>query len=42
MLGSGGQFLTKSRRYSVTLGQLRQARADHRHANRSPDAGRDA
>ena len=42
MLGYGGQFLTKSRRYSVTFGQLRQARADHRRANRPPDADRDA
>ena len=32
MLGYGGHFLTKSRRYSVTFGQLRQARADHRRA----------
>jgi hypothetical protein len=29
MLGYGGHFLTKSRRYSVTFGQLRQARTDH-------------
>ncbi len=28
MLGYGGHFLTKSRRYSVTFGQLRQARTD--------------
>jgi hypothetical protein len=36
MLGYGGHFLTKSRRYSVTLGQLRKARADHRRAARHP------
>ena len=34
MLGYGGHFLTKSRRYSVTFGQLRAARADHRRATR--------
>jgi hypothetical protein len=42
MLGFGGHPLTKSRRYSVTFGQLRQARADHRRATRPPDPGRDA
>ena len=42
MLGYGGQFLTKSRRYSVTFGQLRAARAEHRRALRPPDADRDA
>ena len=36
MLGYGGHFLTKSRRYSVTFGQLRTARADHRRATRPP------
>ena len=36
MLGYGGHFLTKSRRYSVTFGQLRTARADHRRAARPP------
>jgi hypothetical protein len=41
MLGYGGHFLTKSRRYSVTFGQLRQARTDHRRASRPPDADRD-
>ena len=41
MLGYGGHFLTKSRRYSVTFGQLRQARTDHRHAQRHPDGERD-
>ncbi|MEV5408629.1 replication initiator [Thermopolyspora sp. NPDC052614] len=30
MLGYRGHFSTKSRRYSTTLGTLRQARADHR------------
>src|SRR5207237_5418692 len=29
MLGFRGHFSTKSRRYSTTLGALRQARADH-------------
>ena len=42
MLGYGGHFLTKSRRYSVTFGQLRAARTEHRRANRPPDPGRDA
>jgi hypothetical protein len=42
MLGYGGHFLTKSRRYSVTFGQLRQARADHRRATRPADPGQDA
>ena len=42
MLGYGGHFLTKSRRYSVTFGQLRQARTEHRRATRPPDADRDA
>jgi hypothetical protein len=42
MLGYGGHFLTKSRRYSVTFGQLRAARTDHRRASRPPDADRDA
>jgi len=30
MLGFGGHFLTKARRYSVTFTQLRQARTDYR------------
>ncbi|MEU7984434.1 replication initiator [Streptosporangium canum] len=30
MLGYRGHFSTKSRRYSISLGDLRQARADHR------------
>ena len=42
MLGYGGHFLTKSRRYSVTFGQLRKARTDHRRASRPPGADRDA
>ena len=33
MLGFGGHFSTKSRRYSVTLGSLRQARIDWRRAH---------
>ena len=41
MLGYGGHFLTKSRRYSVTFGQLRKARADHRRAERHPGGQRD-
>ena len=36
-LGYGGHFLTKSRRFSVTFGQLRAARKDHRRAQRHPD-----
>ena len=38
MLGYGGHFLTKSRRYSVTFGQLRRARAEHRKHQRHPTA----
>jgi hypothetical protein len=41
MLGYGGHFLTKSRRYSVTFGQLRRARAEHRRLERWPDGERD-
>jgi hypothetical protein len=41
MLGYGGHFLTKSRRYSVTFGQLRRARTDHRRAERHPGGERD-
>ncbi|MGH3180407.1 MAG: replication initiator [Streptosporangiaceae bacterium] len=41
MLGYGGHFLTKSRRYSVTFGQLRAARTDHRRQERHPDGERD-
>jgi hypothetical protein len=40
-LGYGGHFLTKSRRYSVTFGQLRRARTDHRRAERHPGGERD-
>ena len=40
MLGYGGHFLTKSRRYSVTFGQLRAARTSYRRAQRHPDGGR--
>jgi hypothetical protein len=40
-LGHGGHFLTKSRRYSVTFGQLRRARADHRKQQRHPHGERD-
>jgi hypothetical protein len=42
MLGYGGHFLTKSRRYSVTFGELRAARADHRRATRPAEPGQDA
>ena len=38
MLGYGGHFLTKSRRYSVTFGQLRAARTDYRRTQRHPTA----
>ncbi len=41
MLGYGGHFLTKSRRYSVTFTRLRQARIDHRRAERHPDDEKD-
>ncbi len=36
-LGHGGHAITKSRRFSVTFGQLRAARRDHRRAQRYPD-----
>jgi hypothetical protein len=36
-LGYGGHFLTRSRRYSVTFGELRTARRDHRRTQRHPD-----
>jgi hypothetical protein len=36
-MGYGGHFLTKSRRFSVTFGQLRSARKEHRRAQRHPD-----
>ena len=41
MLGYGGHFLTKSHHYSVTFGQLRKARIDHRRAERHPAGERD-
>jgi hypothetical protein len=41
MLGYGGHFLTKSRRYSITFGQLRAARTDHRRTTRLPEPGYD-
>jgi hypothetical protein len=41
MLGYGGHFLTKSRRYSVTFGELRAARTSHRRAQRHPGGERD-
>jgi hypothetical protein len=41
MLGHGGHFLTKSRRYSTTFGQLRRDRQDHRRAQRHPGGERD-
>lgn len=41
MLGYGGQFLTKSRRYSVTFGELRAARTAHRRREHHPDGERD-
>ena len=41
MLGYGGHYLTKSRRYSVTFGQLRAARTQHRRAQRHPDGETD-
>jgi hypothetical protein len=41
MLGYGGHFLTKSRRYSVTFGQLRRARTEHRRRQRHPHGEHD-
>ena len=41
MLGYGGHFLTKSRRYSVTFGYIRGERATRRRAERHPDGERD-
>ena len=40
-LGHGGHFLTKSRRYSVTFGQLRRARTEYRKQQQHPDSERD-
>jgi hypothetical protein len=39
--GHGGHFLTKSRRYSVTFGLLRRARAEYRSQQRHPNGHRD-
>jgi replication initiator protein RepSA len=41
MLGYGGHFLTKSRRYSVTFGHLRGERVQYRRLEHSPDGERD-
>jgi hypothetical protein len=41
MLGHGGHFLTKSRRYSTTFGRLRRDRTDHRKAQRHPHGEHD-
>ncbi|MCH6161430.1 replication initiator protein RepSA [Streptomyces marispadix] len=41
MLGFRGHFSTKSRRYSTTLGALRQARADYRAAEQAQVLGLD-
>jgi len=41
MLGHGGHFLTKSRRYSTTFGRLRRDRQDHRKTQRHPGGERD-
>jgi hypothetical protein len=41
MLGYGGHFLTKSRAYSVTFGQLRKARTSHRRQQNHPGGERD-
>jgi hypothetical protein len=42
MLGFRGHFASKSRRYSITLGRLRQARRDHTRHRLHPDrAGRE-
>jgi len=42
MLGYGGHFLTKSRRYSVTFTQLRRARTEHRRSCRPQGSDRDS
>ncbi len=42
MLGFRGHFASKSRRYSTTLGRLRQARRDYVRARLAPDAAADA
>ncbi len=41
MLGYGGHFLTKSHAYSVTFGQVRTARTEHRHEQNHPGGERD-
>jgi Replication initiator protein, pSAM2 len=41
MLGFGGHFMTKSGRYSVTFGQLRAARREHRRTQHHPDGETD-
>ena len=41
MLGYGGHFLTKSRRYSVTFTQLRRARLEHRKRQHHPTGQHD-
>ena len=41
MLGYRGHFLTKSRRYSVTFGQLRATRTDYRRTQHHPDGEKD-
>jgi len=41
MLGFRGHFSTKSRRYSTTLGALRDARADWRRAQAAPPVPQD-
>jgi hypothetical protein len=41
MLGYGGHFSTKSRRYSTTLTALRQTRAQHRAEERRAALGLD-
>jgi hypothetical protein len=40
-LGHGGHFLTKSRRYSVTFGQLRRARTEYRKRQHHPQGEHD-
>ncbi|MEV6313749.1 replication initiator protein RepSA [Streptomyces sp. NPDC051776] len=42
MMGFRGHFSTKSRRYSTTLGELRQTRADYRAAQEQQALGLDA
>ncbi len=41
MLGYGGHYLTKSRRYSVSFGQLRAARTQHRRTQIAPNGETD-